>query len=148
MKNQTCFHSNWLISICLVHNIWQKPLKMSKKSYLTLIFKFNMISKDFIIFHDIYEMDLHIEPNDGLSFKIIPSITLVIGVYFSRVCHWGPCSSEDWNWLRFDNYTFNEWENEFTITCSDLETFTLPKYWPNMSFLAKSNFWTHLHVAN
>ena len=93
MKNKTCFHSNRLIFICLVHNIWQKPLKMSKKSYLTLIFKSNMISQDLNIFHNINQMDLHMEPNDGLSFKIVPSITLVIGVYFSRVCHWGPCIS-------------------------------------------------------
>ena len=32
------------------------------------------------------------ELNDGLSFNISPSITLVIGVYFSRVCDWGPCT--------------------------------------------------------
>ena len=32
--------------------------------------------------------------------------------------------------LSFDNDTFDEWDNEFTIVCSYLETFTLPKYWP------------------
>ena len=36
-------------------------------------------------------MDLPMELKDGLSSKKFPSITVMIGVYFYRVCHWGPC---------------------------------------------------------
>ena len=50
-------------------------------------------------------MDLHMEVNDGLSFKVFPTIAVKIGVYFSRVCHWGPCR----------NLKFGQWVLEYFL---------------------------------
>ena len=82
-----------LILTSLVNNISQKPVKITEKLLLTLILKINMIFKNNLIFNGIYKMDLPMELKDGLSSKKFPSITVMIGVYFYRVCHWGPCTS-------------------------------------------------------
>ena len=89
------FNSHVLIFKGLINNFCQKPVKMTKKLLLTFTLKMNMIFKNKIIFHGIYKMDLHMELKDGLSSKIFPFITVVIGVYFYRVCHWGPCTPSD-----------------------------------------------------
>ena len=85
------FNSHVLIFTGLVNNFCQKPVKMTKKVLLTFMLKMNMIFNDKIIFHGIYKMDLPMELKDGLSSENFPFITVVIGVYFYRVCHWGPC---------------------------------------------------------
>ena len=82
-----------LILTSLVNNISQKPVKMTKKLLLTLILKINMVFKNNLIFNGIYKIDLPMELKDGLSSENFPFITVVIGVYFYRVCHWGPCSN-------------------------------------------------------
>ena len=85
------FNSHGLIFTGLVNNFCQKPVKMTKQLLLTFMLKMSMIFNYKIIFDGIYKMDLPMELKDGLSSKNFPFITVVMGVYIYRVCHWGPC---------------------------------------------------------